>query len=94
MSKIIEQVDVIAEFKSDGTIIPMRFRILNENGEYQQFTIKAVKQADKKGAYTTEDGLYVSNADLVFQCKIITLDTERFVRLYFHPHTCSWRLGF
>ena len=59
MSKITEKVDVIAEFKADGQIIPMRFRLMTEDGEYEQFTIKAVKQIEKKGTYTTEDGVYV-----------------------------------
>ena len=94
MSKVIDKVDVIAEFKSDCTIIPMRFRMINEDGEYVSFTIKAYKQVPKKGTYTTEDGVYICNEDLVvFQCKIIVLNTERFVRLYFFKQRSSWRLG-
>lgn len=93
MSRIIDKVDVIAEFKSDGTIIPMRFRTMNEDGEYETFTIKAVKQKPTKGTHTTEDGLYVSASDLIFECMIITLNTQRFVRLYFIKAQGSWRLG-
>ena len=93
MSKVIDNVDVIAEFKADGTIIPMRFRTMNEDGEYESFTIKAYKQVPKKGTYTTEDGVYISNEDLVFQCKIVVLNTERIVRLYFFKQKGSWRLG-
>ena len=94
MSRIVENVDVIAEFKADGTIIPMRFRVMNEDGQYEQFTIKAVKQAEKKGTYTTEDGMYVCNDDRVFVCKVFILGAEKRVRLYFHKNTCSWRLGY
>ncbi len=93
MSKVIDNVDVIAEFKADGTIIPMRFRAMNEDGEYESFTIKAYKQVPKKGTYTTEDGVYICNEDLLFQCKIIVLNTERIVRLYFFKQKSSWRLG-
>ena len=93
MSKVIDKVDVIAEFKSDGTIIPMRFRMMNEDGEYEAFTIKAYKQMPKKGTYTTEDGVYICNEDLVFQCKVIVLNIERIVRLYFFKHKNSWILG-
>ena len=93
MSKVIDNVDVIAEFKSDGTIIPMRFRMMNEDGEYESFTIKAYKQVPKKGTYTTEDGVYICNEDLVFQCKVIVLNTERIIRLYFFKQRSSWRLG-
>ncbi len=93
MSKVIDKVDVIAEFKSDGTIIPMRFRMMNEDGEYEAFTIKAYKQMPKKGTYTTEDGVYICNEDLVFQCKVIVLNIERIVRLYFFKRKNSWILG-
>ena len=93
MSKVIDKVDVIAEYKSDGTIIPMRFRMMNEDGEYEAFTIKAYKQMPKKGTYTTEDGVYICNEDLVFQCKVIVLNIERIVRLYFFKQKNSWILG-
>ena len=93
MSKVIDKVDVIAEFKSDGAIIPMRFRMMNEDGEYEAFTIKAYKQMPKKETYTTEDGVYICNEDLVFQCKVIVLNIERIVRLYFFKRKNSWILG-
>ena len=94
MSRLVDKVDVIAEFKSDGTIIPMRFRIMNEDGEYEAFTIKGYKQMPSKGTYTTEDGLYICNDDLVFKCKINILNMEKIVRLYFHSRKNSWTLGF
>ena len=71
----------------------MRFRIMNEDGEYQSCTLKAYKQLPQKGTYTTEDGLYVCNDDVLFKCKVIILDTERIVRLYFNKSQCKWKLG-
>ena len=89
MSKVIDNVEVIAEFNYDGTIITMSFSMMNEDGEYESFTIKAYKQVPKKGTYTTEDGVYICNEDLVFQCKIIVLNTERIIRLYFFKQRSS-----
>jgi hypothetical protein len=94
MGKIIEQVDVIAEFKSDGSIIPMRFRIVNDEGEYEQFSIRAYKQIDRIGTYTTEEGVYVCKDDMIFQCKIVRFDEEKMVKLFFFPRSCSWELAF
>ncbi len=93
MSKVIDEVDVIAEFKADGSIIPMRFRIMNEDSEYDTFTIKSYMPVTRKDPYTTEDGVYVANNTRVFKCKIIALGAERIVRLYFHTGNLSWRLG-
>ncbi len=94
MSKVIDKVDVIAEFKHDGSIIPMRLRIMNEDGEYEAFTIKAYKEVQNNGTHTTEDGIFICSDDIVFHCKIVTQNTEKVVRLYFHPKNNSWVLGF
>ncbi len=33
-------VDVICQFKKDGSIVPIKFRVLTEDGEYQEFTVE------------------------------------------------------
>ena len=33
MSRIIDEVDVICQHKADGSIIPLRLRFMNEDGE-------------------------------------------------------------
>ena len=38
MGRIIDKVDVICEHKSDGTVIPLRFRLMNEDGAYEAYT--------------------------------------------------------
>jgi len=35
--------DVICQHKTDGTIIPLKIRIADEDGEYQIFNIKSYK---------------------------------------------------
>ena len=40
MGKLIEQIDVIAQFKHDGEIIPMRLQMLNSAGQPKAYTIK------------------------------------------------------
>ena len=93
MSRIINEVDVIAQFKPDGTIIPMRFRIINEDGEYEQYTIKGYKQVFRRDVYTTPDGLTVCSQDKVFECKVVVLGNIRTVRLYFSKDDIKWRLA-
>ena len=60
MRKIIDEVDVICSHNADGTIVPLRLRFMNEDGEYETYTIKGCREAEKKGTHTTEDGIYVS----------------------------------
>ena len=39
--------DVICQHKTDGTIIPLKIRITDEDGEYQVYNIKSYKDVEK-----------------------------------------------
>ena len=93
MGRIIDKVDVICEHKSDGTVIPLRFRLVNEDGAYEAYTIKGYREILKKGCYTTPDGVTVSSRDKIFECRVLILDIYRTVRLYFNTATCDWKLS-
>ncbi len=93
MSRVIDQVDVICEQKADGTIIPMRFRLMNEDGVYEAYTIKGYRQIVRKDCYITADGVSVNSRDLVFECRVCILDVLRTVRLYFNMNNCSWKIA-
>ncbi len=91
--KLIE-ADVICEHKTDASIIPLRFKIMNEQGEHQIFNVKRYRPAPKKGAYTTVDGVFVSNRTEVYECQIEILGVTKVVRLYYEPtKDGKWYLG-
>lgn len=93
MSRVIDKVDVICEHKSDGNVIPMRFRLMNEDGNYEAYTIKGYRQLYHKETYTTPDGVYVCSKDIVFECRVLILDMYRTVRLYFDKDKVSWKIA-
>ncbi|MBO6240421.1 MAG: hypothetical protein J6O61_06205 [Butyrivibrio sp.] len=94
MSRVIDEVDIICEHKSDGSIIPIRIRLMNEDGEYTVFTIKGYRESEKKGTHTTEDGIYVADSTFIFECLIIVAGIKRIVRLYYDPMTnAKWKLA-
>jgi hypothetical protein len=93
MSRIIDKVDVICEHKADGKVIPLRFRLMNEDGVYEAYTIKGYRQILKRDTYTTPDGISVCSKDMVFECRVLILDMYRTVRLYFNTITCGWRIA-
>ena len=93
MSRIIDNVDVICEHKADGSVIPLRFRLLNEDGAYEAYTIKGYRQLYSKETYRTPDGVYVCSKDRVFECRVLILDMYRTVRLYFDIDKVSWKIA-
>jgi len=94
MRKIIDEVDVICRHNADGTIVPLRLRFMNEDGEYETYTIKGCREAEKKGTHTAEDGIYVSDSTFIFECLIISFGAKRIVRAYYDPRiSVKWRLA-
>ncbi|MBO4456573.1 MAG: hypothetical protein J5802_02510 [Butyrivibrio sp.] len=93
MSRVIETVDVICQHKSNGEVIPLRFRLMNEDGQYENYTIKGYRNISHPGPYTTPDGLHVSSSTYIFECVVVVLDYKKKVRLYFEPHNCKWRIA-
>ena len=93
MSRVIDTVDVICQHKSNGEVIPLRFRLMNEDGQYENYTIKGYRTVTHPGPYTTPDGLYVSYSTFVFECVVVVLAYKRKVRLYFETHNSKWRIA-
>lgn len=93
MSRVIHEVDVICQHSSDGAIIPIRFRLMNDDGQYETYTIKGYKKISQPGAYTTPDGVYVTSCTYIFECNVIILDYKKTVRLYFNKNQCKWSLA-
>lgn len=92
MHKSLTPIDVISLHTKDGDIVPIRIRIQDEDGIYQAYNIKSYKNLSHRGAYTTPDGLYVSNDILVYECKIMCFGREKIIRLYHNPARIIWQM--
>ncbi len=88
----LRPVDVICQHSIDGTIIPLRIRIVDEDGLRQAFSIKEYRDLSHQGTRTMPDGVYVTDNTLVFECKIVVIDRERIVRLYYNPREIVWKM--
>ncbi len=85
-------VDVICQHNKDGTIFPIRIRLTDEDGLVQTFNVKGFKDLTHQGTRTTQDGVYVTDNTIVFECKIVVLDRIRIVRLYYSAYEMVWRM--
>lgn len=93
MGKLIEQLDVIAQFKHSGEIIPMRLQMLNSAGQPEAYTIKGYRRIAPKGTYTSIDNVFVTHSTITFECQIELNNKMSVVRLYFQPEGNLWLLG-
>ena len=91
--KLLEnRVDVICQHSRDGEVIPLRLRVCDEEGELHAYTIREYKDLSGRGAYTTRDGIYVTDRMQVFECRIHVLGRTRLVRLYYDHVRNLWAM--
>lgn len=85
--------DVICQHKADGTIIPLRIRIKDEDGIYQEFNIKGYKNLTHIGSYELPNGVCTGNNHLHhFECKIMVLGQQRLLKLFYNAYDCKWKI--
>ena len=90
MSRVIDKVDVICEHKADGNIIPMRFRLMNDDGVYEAYTIKKKggRLLDNTEVFDIYEGDKINNDEisiafhLTFQEKERTLTDEEVMQVF------------
>ena len=90
---VAEPVDVICQFNKDGGIIPLRVRIVEDDGEYHAYTIQSYRDMSYRGAYTTSGGVFVSNSTLYFECNIMVLGMLKTIRLYYDTGSRLWKIS-
>jgi len=94
-NKVFDKIDVICEHKHDGTTIPIKFRLMNEDGIWEAYTIKSYKPNTNNSTHTTKDGIYVNATTEIYECKVVIFGLERIVRLYHSPKGAlvEWQLA-
>ena len=87
-------VDVICQHSKDGTIIPMRLRVKDEEGEYQTYTIKEYRNLSTAGTYTLPNGVHVSQGAFVFECTLFVFGQAKLINLYYEPGDTIWKITY
>ena len=83
MKVVAKNIEMIAYFKSDGMINPIRFRIEEEN---RREVIKINK------IISTDTEKFCGNKMLVFTCSAFINNTERIFELKYDVEKCRWML--
>ncbi len=85
-------VDVIAQFNKDGDIIPLRIRVVGEDGEPHAYTIHGCVDMSHRGVYVMPDGMRVTNDMLVYECSIAVFEVMKQIHLYYNMVSNSWSM--
>jgi len=84
MKVLAKPIEMVAWFDFKGTIHPIRFRLLGEDGKYATIAVRSV-QARKKEKLA-------GNVMQVFLCQGIVNETEVLFELKYEKDTDQWTL--
>ena len=90
-----KNIDMICKHMADGTIIPIKIRMLDEDGAYQEYKIRAYKDLSYKGnTFEMPDvGRIHSSGIYPFECKIESFGHERTIKLFYNSYEHTWKLS-
>ncbi len=76
---IQQPIDVICQFSSSGTIIPLKLRFTDEDGETNEYKVLSYRQ--KKSTL---------NQVVAFDCKVNYYNQVKIVSIYFCCYEKKW----
>lgn len=88
------RADVICQHTRDSTIIPLKIRIEDEDGELQTYSVKQYKRLNAGGTVTLPNEVNVNTFIRYFECKIIVFGREKVIHLSYHFWEEAWYVSF
>ncbi len=96
MQGYCKEIDVICEHKVGGSIIPLKLRFEDEEGEFQCYAVRGYRQLNSATKeMSTEEAIaqgIISGHLLYFDVKVAVFGREKTLRLIYSPHNGIWRL--
>ena len=85
---------MICQHNSDGTMIPLKIRMLDDDGAYQEYKIHSYKDLSYKGVPLDrlDAGKVHSSGIYPFECKIECFGQERTIRIFYNSYEHTWKL--
>ena len=87
-----KKLDVICQHTREGRIIPMKIRLQDEDGVFQEYLIKSYKDVTQHSTIQQSEGIFVRGFIWTFECKIIVFGQLRPIRLQYNSHENLWKL--
>ena len=85
--KIQQTLDVIAQFNRDGSIIPLKIRLYDEDGELQSYKVKSVRQCYVSSTKAPSDYHII-----IFDCKINAFRHDKIVSISYSYADRLWKM--
>ena len=88
-----KKIDMICEHKKDGTMIPIKFRITDDDGLLHEYKIRSYRDLSHKGTFKMPNGVVATSTIFPFECKIDCFGREKMLLLYYNSNENVWTLS-
>ena len=86
-------IEVICQHKTDGTILPIKIRCDDEDGEYHVYRILSFRElAPGESSVTLPSTINATKVLRRFYCKIHVFGKEKCISLLYNTFTGRWDL--
>ncbi|MCR4611843.1 MAG: hypothetical protein K5644_08095 [Lachnospiraceae bacterium] len=82
-----QSLDVICQHKKDGSIIPLKLRLQDEDGEYQSYMVKSYRQS---GMSASAKPPHYST--VMFECKINVFGRDKIIGISYNYTDGLWKV--
>lgn len=87
-------VEVICQHAIDGTIIPMRIRLVDDDGMVQTLSIKGYRDLSHQAGYKLPNGFEITVNDHAYECKLEVFGMKKTIVLFYRPQSdTAWRIA-
>ena len=86
-----EPIEVICQHCKDGSIIPIKIRLQDEDDLYQVYMIKSYRQLEKGSSILPSEGFIYGDV-LRYECKIEVFGVQNRIRLHYNKSQTKWNL--
>ena len=85
-------IDVICQINKDGSMFPIKVRLVDEDGMVQTYAIKSYRSLSASDKYQLPNGVMATSTIFPFECKISCFGREQIIRISYLSDLHLWRL--
>lgn len=90
-----KNIDMICQHNTDGSIIPLRIRMEDDDGMMQEYKVRAYKDLSYRGnMFDMPDVSRIHTSGIYpFDVRIESFGCERTLRLFYNSYEHTWKLA-
>ena len=92
MDVLDRRLDVICQHTSEGRVIPIKIRMIDDDGEWQIYKIKSYKVLASPGTVHLPNNVDTTTNTWLCECQVFIFNRTLMIKLYYNVYEGVWKL--